>query len=250
MTLLFPIGLMIVGLIAGFLLASTGTIGPFLLPALLLLGLPTGLSRGTTLVGELLITVTALVGHRKVGNLDKRVILAFLPGATVVALGAGLSVQVPVPLMNLLIGIFEIIIGAALIYQCVRSAKDERFKPLFGRRMIGKLVIIAIVAGFTKGFLGAGWGPIGVGLFIVAGIDPRLAIGSSLVIRLLLDVVGGVTYAYMNLVDVNAVIILALTGCLGSLVAARVTVLIPKKPFTVFLGAVIMLLGALVILMP
>lgn len=241
---------MIVGLIAGFLLSSTGTIGPFLLPALLLLGLPSGLSRGTTLVGELLMTLASLVGHKKVGNLDKRVILAFLPGVAVVALGAGLSVQVPVSLMNLLIGIFEIVIGTILICQCARRAKKEGFKPVFGKAMTAKLGIIAIVAGFTKGFLGAGWGPIGVGLFIVAGIDPGLAIGSSLVIRLLLDIVGGVTYAYMNLVDINAVIILALTGSLTSLVAARLTTIIPKKLLTMLLGGVIIILGALVILMP
>jgi len=81
-----------------------------------------------------------------------------------------------------------------------------------------------------------------VGLFIVVGIDPRLAIGSSLVIRLLLDIVGGVTYAYMNLVDINAVIILTLAGCLSSLVAARLTVLISKKSLIMFLGGVIILL--------
>jgi uncharacterized membrane protein YfcA len=247
---LSAVGFLLAGLAAGLLLGSTGVIGPFLVPALLLLGLPSTSARGTTLVSELFMTFTSLLAYRKAGNLDKRLILAYLPGAAMVALGANLSVNIPELAMKLLIGVFEIFIGAMIVWSSIRIrvTNRETLNLVISRSMLGKLVIIAILAGFTKGFLGAGWGPIGIGLFVLVGIDPRIAIGSSLAIRLMLDVVGGATYAYMNLVDVNAVVILTLAGCLGSLVAARFAARVQQRTLRVFLGPTIMLLGALVIL--
>ena len=71
-------------------------------------------------------------------------------------------------------------------------------------------MFISLLAGFAKGFFGVGWGPLDIGLFIILGINPRIVVGSSLVIRLILDCMGGITYASMNLVDYNAAIILTL----------------------------------------
>jgi uncharacterized membrane protein YfcA len=42
---------------------------------------------------------------------------------------------------------------------------------------------IGVTAGFASGISGAGWGPIGVKLLILSRIEPRQAIGSSLVGR-------------------------------------------------------------------
>jgi len=39
---------------------------------------------------------------------------------------------------------------------------------------------IGLVAGFSSGISGAGWGPIGVKLLILSRLEPRMAIGSSL----------------------------------------------------------------------
>lgn len=61
------------------MLASTGMIGPFLVPALLLLGVRSDVARGTTILSELLTTSFCVVVHRN--RLDRRVILAFLLGA-------------------------------------------------------------------------------------------------------------------------------------------------------------------------
>ena len=43
---------------------------------------------------------------------------------------------------------------------------------------------IGLVAGFSSGISGAGWGPIGVKLLILTRIDPKQAIGSSLFARI------------------------------------------------------------------
>jgi len=42
---------------------------------------------------------------------------------------------------------------------------------------------IGVLAGFASGISGAGWGPVGMTLLILSRIDPRRAIGSSLLAR-------------------------------------------------------------------
>ena len=58
-----------------------------------------------------------------------------------------------------------------------------------------KIVAIGGVAGFASGISGAGWGPIGVKLLILSGLEPRHAIGSSLVGRITMAVAAIATYA-------------------------------------------------------
>jgi len=58
------LGFIVVGLVGGALLASTGVIGPFLVPALLLLGLSPDVARGTTLVSELMMTLISVIGTK------------------------------------------------------------------------------------------------------------------------------------------------------------------------------------------
>jgi len=242
------IGFIIIGLVGGILLASTGVIGPFLVPALLLLGLPSAVTRGTVLVSELLITVVSIIGHKKVGNFDKHVILAFLPGALAVFLGANVSVKLPESFMKLTMGLFEMVIGILLIYATLNWMNTQRsMTRVDSVKTIVKLMFVAVLAGFAKGFFGVGWGPLGIGMFILLGIDPRVAVGSSLVIRLLLDAVGGMTYATMNLLDVNAVIILALAGCVTVPLGVKLTKVASEKTFRIVLGAFITLLGALIV---
>jgi uncharacterized membrane protein YfcA len=51
------------------------------------------------------------------------------------------------------------------------------------------------IAGFASGISGAGWGPIGVKLLILSKIEPRHAIGSSLVGRVFMALSAVLAYA-------------------------------------------------------
>ena len=248
------LGLIVVGLASGALLASTGVIGPFLVPALLLLGYPSDIARGTTLASELLMTLLSIIMYSRKGKLDKRIIVAFLPGAATVVLGAMVPqiFDYPEQLMKMSIGAFEIVIGltmVTMVYMTIR--KSVKLKPsanvaIDGRTM-AKLMGIAVFAGLLKGFFGAGWGPIGIGLFVLVGIDPSATVGSSLAIRILLDVTGGITFASMNLVNVDAAVILTLAGCIAIVPAAKMAIQVSKEKLRSFLGVAVMLLGVFVI---
>jgi uncharacterized membrane protein YfcA len=234
------------GLIGGVVLASSGMIGPLLVPALLLLGLPSGMARGTGLASELLMTLVSLIIHRQARNLDKRVMIAFLPGAITVALGASISVKFSESFMNLAIGIFEIVIGVVMIINANWPSKRYSM-TVMKKTTMAKLMLVAVLAGFAKGFFGVGWGPLGVALFILMGINPRVVVGSSLAIRLLLDCVGGLTYANMSLVDVHAVVIVALAGCVTVPLSVKFTTMSSERVLSTALGLVVAFLDMLVI---
>jgi uncharacterized membrane protein YfcA len=245
-TLIF--GLVVSGLIGGAILGSTGVIGPFLIPALLLLGFSSDVTRGTCLLSELLMTVVSVFWYKKARNLDKHVILAFMPGAVTVFFGALVSVRLSESFMTLAIGVFEVILGAAMIYATIGRADKQYSRTVVTRSVMAKLMVISVFAGFAKGFFGAGWGPLGVGLFVLLGIDPAIAVGSSLTIRLLLDCVGGLTYASMNMIDLEAAAVLTIVGCLSVPLAVKFTKMLSGKNFTRFLGVVIAILGLLVVI--
>lgn len=241
---LFILGL--IGLVGGALLASTGMIGPFLIPVLMFLGFPSGLARGTCLISELLVTFFSVVVHGRAKNLNKRVILAFSPGAVVVVLGAVVSIQFSESFMRLAIALFEVVIGVVMIYSTWTRLDRHYSKEITNKTLI-KLTPISGLAGFVKGFFGAGWGPIGVGLFTLMEIDPRIVVGSSLFIRLFLDSSGGLTYTSMGLVDFNSALIISLTGCITVLPSVRLMTKASGRTIRTFLGGIIILLGVLLV---
>ncbi len=238
-----------VGLIGGTILASTGIIGPFLIPALLFSGILSPVARGTTLVSEILLSLVCVIGHKRERNIDKRVTLALLPGAATVVLGANVSIQVPELPMKLAIGIVEIIIGMIITYTTVKWTNEQVPEATIKTKTaMAKFMTAAFFAGLAKGFFGMGWGPISVGLLVLLGIKPRIAVGSSLVIRFLIGCFGGITYASMNLVDINVAITLTLAGTVTALPVIKLTTKTMEKKFRAFLGFVIALLGVLVII--
>ncbi len=200
-------------------------------------------------MSEIPLSLICVIGHKKERNIDKRVTLALLPGAVFVVLGANLSIQVPELPMNLLIGIAEMVIGITLTYIAIKWVNRQApVTTVKTKTDIAKFMIAAIFAGLAKGFFGLGWGPISVGLLVLLGIKSRIAVGSSLVIRFLLDCFGGVTYASMNLVNINVAIALTLAGAVIALPAIKLTTEAKEEKIRAFLGGVIILLGALVII--
>ena len=222
------------------MLASTGMIGPFLVPALLLLGLHSDVARGTTIVSELLMTCFSVIVHRN--RLDKRVILAFLPGALTVFLGANASLAFQEELMKKAIGVFEVVIGTAILLN-TRWSRRQYTRTVDSRVELVVLMLISVLAGFAKGFFGAGWGPLGIGLFLVAGLDPSIVVGSSLTSRVVLDVVGGVTYLSMNSVDYNVTVILTVAGCTAALLSVKWITAISKETLSLIIGLMVVFLG-------
>ena len=156
---LIDIATLVIGLLGGVILASVGIIGPFVLPLLLILGYSPDIARGTMLASELLVTVISAAAHRRLGKVDKRIVAAYIPGALTVIIGARVSIEVSVSEMRLAIGFFEVLMGVLIIVMTVRNV--PRYKKMdkpFSKGLMRRLIVVSTIAGFAKGFFGAGWG--------------------------------------------------------------------------------------------
>lgn len=146
--------------------------------------------------------------------------------------------------MRKAIGIFEVVIGVVILLN-TRWPRREYVRSVYSKLELVVLMLISMLAGFAKGFFGAGWGPLGIGLFLVAGLDPSIVVGSSLTSRVVLDVVGGATYMSMNLMDYNVAVALTVSGCAAALLSVKWIDAVSEEKLSAIVGFVVVFLGVL-----
>ena len=104
------ITLVVVGLIVGILSSVTGLGGGFMVvPLLIYLGRDTKLAVGTTFVFILLVAISSLIAHYRLGNVD-------IKTGLVLALGG--------------------ILGAQIGPQVLQHVSDQNFKKIFSVLMV------------------------------------------------------------------------------------------------------------------
>jgi len=194
----------LVGLAAGLSSTAVGVYGGVLVPGLLLLGIDPRFVAALSLFLQVLVIPVAAGSHIRLGNYSRPLFLPLLIGGVVGAFIAPfVAAQVPKDLIARLVAAMIILVGAmvfaTLRYKGLGSVRPESETP---RARVGG---IGLVAGFSSGISGAGWGPVGMTLLILSRIDPRRAIGSSLLARVFMAASAVVGYviaqsAFQNIV--------------------------------------------------
>jgi uncharacterized membrane protein YfcA len=106
--------------------------------------------------------------------------------------------------------------------------------------------------GFAIGLLGGAVGLI-LGslrlpaLITILGIDPRVAAGSSLVIGFLMGAFGWVGHVARGQVDYPLLVLMTLTGMVGTWQGARLTGKLSLRGLLVLMGVVLLFVGGLLI---
>jgi uncharacterized protein len=179
---------------AGLSASSIGVFGGVLVPGLLLLGVEPRVAAPLSLLVQVIVIPLGATSHAAVGNVQRSITVPLIAGGVVGSVaGALLSSTVPSALASQAVGIVIVLVGL-IVLATLRTGyaggyiDHEEIRP-------ARIGGIGTVAGFASGISGAGWGPIGVKLLILARIDPRHAIGSSLVGRVAMAVAAIVTYA-------------------------------------------------------
>ena len=179
---------------AGLSATSIGVFGGVLVPGLLLLGVEPRVAAPLSLLLQVLVIPVGAASHYAVGNVQRRITIPLIAGGVVGSVtGALLASTVPATLVARLVALVIIAVGAIVLatvrtgYEVGRVEHEEVHK--------GWISGIGLVAGLASGISGAGWGPIGVKLLILARIEPRHAIGSSIVGRVAMAVSAVATYA-------------------------------------------------------
>ena len=195
----------LIAMAAGLAATSIGVYGGVLVPGLLLLGIDARFAAAASLFLQVLVIPLGAGMHYRLGNVartitdparhrrhDRRLRRALLRRSAAEEVVTRLVAAMIVGVGVLVLGTLSW--GGGLGE--VRAADDAPTARIAG---------VGTVAGFSSGISGAGWGPIGVKLLILLRIEPRSAIGSSLVGRVFmaLAAVAGYLLAATALQDVR-----------------------------------------------
>jgi len=173
-----------------------------------------------SLLLQVLVIPIGATSHYRLGNVKRSITVPLLLGGVVgSAAGALFSSAVPGSLVARIIAFVIVVVGAIVLVSLKTgyaggSVATEEVHP-------ARIGTIGLTAGFASGISGAGWGPIGVKLLILSRIEPRHAIGSSLVGRVFMAVSAIITYALTSaaLQGVHAEFDLVLPLLAGSVAA-------------------------------
>jgi hypothetical protein len=172
----------LVALAAGLSSTAIGVYGGVLVPGLLLLGIDARFAAAVSLFLQVLVIPLAAGSHYRMGNFSRSVAVPLLIGGVIGAfIGPFFAALLPKDVIARFVAAMIVLVGfvvlATLRLSGLGSVRAEGDVPT------GKVAGIGLTAGFSSGISGAGWGPIGVKLLLLARIDPRQAIGSSLFAR-------------------------------------------------------------------
>lgn len=173
----------LVAVAAGLSSTAIGVYGGVLVPGLLLVGIDARFAAAVSLFLQVLVIPLAAGSHYRMGNFSRNVALPLVIGGMIGAfIGPFFAAMLPKDVIARLVAAMIVLVGvivlATLHYSGLGQVRSDDDIPT------GKVSGIGLTAGFSSGISGAGWGPIGVKLLILARIDPRQAIGSSLFARI------------------------------------------------------------------
>jgi uncharacterized membrane protein YfcA len=173
----------LVAVAAGLSSTAIGVYGGVLVPGLLLLAVDARFAAAVSLFLQVLVIPLAAGSHYRMGNFSKPVAIPLLIGGVIGAfIGPFFAAALPKDAIARVVSGMIVAVGfvvlATLRFGGLGKVREENDIP--SARVTG----IGLTAGFSSGISGAGWGPIGVKLLILARIDPRHAIGSSLFARI------------------------------------------------------------------
>jgi uncharacterized membrane protein YfcA len=179
---------------AGLAATSIGVFGAVLVPGLLLLGVEPRVAAPVSLLLQVVVIPLGAASHATVGHVRRAITVPLIAGGIAGSItGALLATSLPGDLVARAVAAVIVIVGLIVLanlrtgYASGRVEREE-VRP-------ARIGAIGMVAGFASGISGAGWGPIGVKLLILSRIDPRHAIGSSLVGRVAMAIAAIATYA-------------------------------------------------------
>ena len=183
----------LVGVAAGLSSTAIGVYGGVLVPGLLLLGIDARFAAALSLFLQVLVIPLAAGSHYKMGNFSRKVALPLVIGGMIGAfIGPFFAAALPKDVIARVVAATIVFVGAIVLatlnFKGLGNIRGEDDVPN------GRVGGIGLTAGFASGISGAGWGPLGVKMLILARIDPKKAIGSSLFARIFMAAAAVVGY--------------------------------------------------------
>jgi len=243
---------LIVAVIFAFLIAFIFSMfgqggGSVYSPLLIMLGFAILLSTSTSLVLNLITSLSAgYIFYRK-KMIDYKISLIFAPGISLGAFAGGaLSKSFDTTVLLWVFVAFLVGVGARMIYSYWEKGKSEETPPT--SLSTGKYVLIALV-GLTVGFL-AGLLGVGGGIFIVPFMvyvlkyPTKIAAGSSHLIISFSALAGILGHATSHRFDLPLILVTGIAVLIGGNLGARVSMKINIKMIKAGLGLIMWVFAA------
>ncbi|MBI4307978.1 MAG: sulfite exporter TauE/SafE family protein [Chloroflexi bacterium] len=238
-----------VGVLGGFVGLALGTMR---LPFLLLLGFPAPVAAGTNVIVSTVSAITGAYRHLRDGRVDGRVVLIMgLPSAVGAFVGGFLGGRVPEALLIAVAGVL-------VVWQAVELlARARGQKPAPNSAAPSRAGALAMSGGriATEGAIGLGIGLLGGAVGLILGslrlpallhilrMDPRVAVGTNLVIGFLMGAFAFVGHGLQGQADVPLLVAMGVTGMAGTYIGARQTGRASVKTLLLAIGWVLLAVG-------
>jgi uncharacterized protein len=232
-----------IGLVAGVLSGLLGVGGGFLIvPAITgFLNVDQRVANGTSLLAVIPISLAAIVGYARAGEVQFFVATLLMAGGLVGAeLGTRLLERLPVPALQVL---FSLVLIVAALRLLVNANAAEGTMTLGLSRDIG-LVLLGLATGLLSGLLGVGGGFIMVpGMLLLASMPSALARGTSLAAIIPTALYGSFRNASSGNLDVRLGLRIGLAGAISSAITAVAAVGLSPTIANRLLGALLIVLA-------
>ena len=189
-------------------------------------------------VSEMFTTGASAISHYKFKNVNKKLVLNLIvPGVIGSFIGSYLLADViDGNAIKPFIAVYMIILAAVIIIKGLRkNIKKKKSK---------RLGLLAIFGGFMDAIGGGGWGPIVTSTLMGRGRDARYTIGSVNTAEFAISFASGITFVLFEGISGWRVIAgLVIGGIIAAPIGAYFLNKIPRKPATVLVGFLLIILS-------
>lgn len=216
-------------------------------PMLILFGYAIVLATSTSLVLNLITSVSAGYIFYRNKMIDFRASLAFVPGIVVGAfLGGVLSQHVNATILLWLFVVFLVGVGARMVYTYWEKGKVEKKPPeKLSATMYVLIVIVSFAVGVLSGLLGVGGGILIVPFMTyVCKYPTKFAAGSSHLIISFSALAGIIGHAAVHSIDIPLILATGIAVLIAGNLGARVSMRFKSSAIRAGLGLLMWALAA------
>jgi len=210
-------------------------------PLLILLGYSILLSTSTSLVLNLITSLSAgYIFYRK-KMIDYKTSLIFAPGISVGAFAGGvLSKSFNTTFLLWMFVIFLLGVGARMIYSYWEKEKVEENSPKsLSTAMYAFIAVFGLTVGFIAGLLGVGGGIVIVPFMVyVCKFPTKIAAGSSHLIISFSALAGTIGHATSHQFDIPLIVVTGIAVLIGGNLGARISMKFKTKTIKSGLGLI------------
>ncbi len=239
----FTLSILSMAFIAALIDTSLGMCyGTILSPILLIAGYSPEIVVPTILFSQLIVDIGGGLTHTKIKNFTRKdikvALLVAIPSTIFVSLGVFLNVNLPEIITKTYVAILVTLLGLLLLLG-IKIKKTSK-----------KLVFLSSLAGFNKGFMGGGFGPVVVSGQIVLNHDVRPSVSIGDIAEIPVCIAGLLAFAVFGKLSFMPIyLMVTIPAFIASIIGPHITLKMSKTSYAEkFIGVSSLSMGLAIVL--